>query len=179
MNLLYIIILLFHVFLSHNTVKHKKCEYKKSQNALIKIKCESSIKKIYITKGRREKCNWKQWKWLKWFDRRYAKYKVTTAIAGATAVASFAVCRYLKQVTIKSRVQITKWYLKVILSWVQFLRSLFDAHAVDEYLKWMLRCSTRWCRHHHHLHHALYTIVHFCLQCRPRWNHHSVNYFPN
>lgn len=109
--------------------------------------------------------------------------KFTRAINGAIVVASFAVCRYLKQVTIKSRVQITKWYSKIILSWMYFLPVLFAViRAVDKYLMWMhcyLAHSNRRHRHHHRLRYALYTIAHFCLQCHLHWNHHWVNYFPN
>lgn len=122
-------------------------------------------------------------KWTHWTDLNGSiddmqSMKFTITINGVAVVVSNVVCRYLKQVTIKCRVQITKWYLKVILSRMYFLLTIFDVHAVDEYSKWMHRCSNHWLHHHHHRY-ALYTIAHFYLQCRPRWNHHSVNYFPN
>lgn len=68
-----------------------------------------------------------------------------------------------------------------------FLPALFAvircAAAADEYLKWMHCCSSHSIHRHHHRHrrrrYALYTIAHFYLQCRPRWNHRWVNYFPN
>lgn len=119
------------------------------------------------------------------YTREYDAHciKFTRAINGAIVVASFAVCRYLKQVTIKSRVQITKWYSKVILSWMYFLPIMFVANrSVDEHLKWLHCCvthSNRHRRHHHRHRYALYTVVHFYLQCHPHRNHHLVNYFPN
>lgn len=117
--------------------------------------------------------------WLKWFS--FVPNEVTiTAPSGGIVAASFAVCRYLKQVTIKSRAQITKWYLKVILNLLCFLPSLSDARAVDEYLKWMHCYSHRWFRHRHlRRRAALYTIDHFYLSYHPHSNHHWVNYFPN
>lgn len=50
--------------------------------------------------------SWQCW----WLDRPTQRYSenLTRAKNGGIAVASFAVCRYLKQVTIKSRVQITE-----------------------------------------------------------------------
>ena len=116
--------------------------------------------------------------WLKWFS--FVPNEVTiTAISGEIVVASFAVCRYLKQVTIKSRAQITKWYLKVILNLLCFLPSLSDARAVDEYLKWMHCYSHRWSRHRHlRRRAALYTIDRFYLSYHPHSNRHWVNYFP-
>lgn len=99
---------------------------------------------------------------------------MTRAKSDRTAVASFAACKYLKQVTIGSRVQITKSYLKIILSLARWLLCL---HAADECLKWMHCCSYRPDRHRRCF--ALCTVDHFYLSLRLRSSHHSVNYFPN
>lgn len=106
-------------------------------------------------------------------------YKLTTVkIAGIVFVAS-VVCKYLIQVTIKSQMQITKWYLTIILSLVRLLQlsDVVDAVA-DELLK-SLHCCLNRCHHHLHHHHVLYTNDHSYLLNHLRLNHRLVSYFPN
>lgn len=112
---------------------------------ILSIQMRVNMRKTYKWNSKRNEICVKHWKYgrekknrdeFKWFGC-VPNEEVTRAVKnGGIVVASFAVCRYLKQVTIKSRVQITKWYLKVILSLVYFLpSSLSDALAADEYLK--------------------------------------------
>lgn len=98
-------------------------------------------------------------------------YMFTTAQnVGAVDVVA-VVCKHLTQVTIESRVQIVKWYLKIAL---YSPNDYVDA----ECLEWVHCCSIHCFRHQPHRF-VLCIIAHFYLSFHLHLDIRSINYSPN